>query len=107
YTLSSSRLSVFLSQLHFTDGYFIRMSDQAPIWPEELPSSGMPHGKGDSHLRLVTADGKIVFPGAAKQGDECATVITKNFGGGDAVLAAGASFSGALKGRKLAHFELL
>ncbi len=69
-----------------------------------MPLGG--NGKGDSQLRLVTADGNFVFPDDAELTDDSPTIISKNKSS-EAIQTAPPSLAGSLRGRKLAHFELL
>ena len=87
------------------------MPDQAPNRPGDLPTSESGQGKNDSQLRLVTAEGNVVFPGDVEPDDTSPTVISK-IKPSEAIQAApqeanSLSFTGSLRGRKLAHFELL
>jgi serine/threonine protein kinase len=84
--------------------YFTRMSDQAPNRPEVTPASGSDHGANDSQLRLFSADGNFVFPQGAEAADDSPTIISKIKPGDGAQTPA---LAGSLRGRKLAHFELL
>ena len=72
--------------------------------PEDQPALDM--GQGDSPLRLVTAEGNVVFPGNAGPSDESPTIISRSKPS-EAIQAIGPLLSGTLRGRKLAHFELL
>jgi serine/threonine protein kinase len=85
------------------------MPDQTPHRPEKPPVLGLDSGNGDAAqrdaaLRLVTAEGNIVVPGGVDT-DESPTVISKSKPS-EAIKAASPSFA-SLRGRKLAHFELL
>jgi serine/threonine protein kinase len=82
------------------------MSDQAPNRPEDRGDLGAGNGKGDSQLRLVTADGNVVFPEYAEPTDDSPTIISKNKPS-EAVAVGAPALPGNLHGRKLAHFELL
>src|SRR5437588_12782691 len=86
--------------------YSSQMSDQAPHRPEDPLVLGIGQENGDSQLRLVTADGNVVFPIGAASADESPTIISKNKPN-EAIQASGPSLGGSLRGRKLAHFELL
>jgi serine/threonine protein kinase len=82
------------------------MSDQAPKRPEEAPASVGGQAQNDSQLRLVTAEGNVVFPGNAAAADDTPTIISKTKSTAAAPTSL-PSLSGGLRGRKLAHFELL
>lgn len=76
------------------------MADKRASWAgKELPAD-KPRENGDVPLRLLSPEG--MFPEDAEPNDESPTIISKAPAQSDAL--AGAS---DLKGRKLAHFELL
>jgi serine/threonine protein kinase len=85
---------------------FNPMSDQAPKRPEDPPALGIGQGQNDSQLRLVTAEGNVVFPGDAATSDDTPTIISKSKSSA-AIQTTLPTLSGGLRGRKLAHFELL
>jgi serine/threonine protein kinase len=81
-----------------------RHPDDATQGPAPAPS--------DSQLRLVTEDGAVVFPEQADPTDESPTIISKGIPAhaspSTAVKAATTeSLFGSLRGRTLAHFELI
>lgn len=63
--------------------------------------------KGSSKLRLVTEDDPVVLPENAAPTDDAPTIISKNKPTEEAVKAAPPQLSGSLRGRRLAHFELI
>ena len=64
-----------------------------------------PRPPSESHLRLVGADGQVVFDDAASETDDSPTIISKN--ARPAEPASVSSDGSSIRGRKLAHFELI
>jgi serine/threonine protein kinase len=64
-----------------------------------------PRPPSESHLRLVGADGQVVFEDAAHDTDESPTIISKNARPPES--ASVSSDGSSIRGRKLAHFELI
>src|SRR5437762_12261594 len=80
------------------------MAEQNPIRSDTPQAAGSRHS--DSQFRLVTADGAVVFPDGATPTDDTPTIISKRAATSDAIKATSADLS-TLRGRKLAHFELI
>ncbi|MCI0378794.1 MAG: serine/threonine protein kinase [Gemmataceae bacterium] len=64
-------------------------------------------GKSESQLRLVTTDGAVVFPNEPEVNDDAPTIISKGGPAGTAIKNAPPQWSGSIRGRRLAHFELI
>ncbi|MBI3407791.1 MAG: serine/threonine protein kinase [Planctomycetes bacterium] len=65
--------------------------------------------QGESQFRLVTTDGAVVFPENLPPSDDQPTIISKSPPSSQAIKAAKAASPNltSLRGRKLAHFELI
>src|SRR5688572_30609722 len=74
--------------------------------PSDPLEFGLGKGKTDSQLRLIRADDQITFPEDAEPTDDSPTIISKTKPN-EGIQASAPSLSGTLRGRKLAHFELI
>jgi serine/threonine protein kinase len=78
------------------------MAEQRSSRPSEPKGTRPP---SESHLRLVGADGQVVFDDASHEADESPTIISKNARPPES--ASISSDGSSIRGRKLAHFELI
>src|SRR6266700_2094575 len=87
------------------------MSEKNPGRQPDDAAQGPPPAKSDSQLRLVTEEGAVVFADDGESSDESPTIISKNPPAQATATAIKPStpemLLGSLRGRKLAHFELI